>query len=144
MQRQIRVPCFHLELHSMPSDHLSVQQWQITLRQWLVLNQFTWPLAQGHQGVLDITICASVISGLSVLDSTIPGSDIGTLKFCRIHTRRAFGTTFETFVFSEWPHRLKRGFITTDWAQEKAVIEEDLAEREAILNDVWVKEERGF
>ena len=31
--------------------------------------------------------------------------------------------------------------MTTNWDKEKAVIEDDLAECEEILNDVWVKEE---
>ena len=34
--------------------------------------------------------------------------------------------------------------MTTNWDKEKAVIEDDLAECEAILNDVWVKEEGGL
>ena len=34
--------------------------------------------------------------------------------------------------------------MTTNWDEEEAVIEDDLAECETILEEVWVKEEASF
>ena len=57
-----------------------------------------------------------------------------------LHTRLQFGTTFETIPFREWTHELKRGFMIT----KQAIIEDDLAEIEKILEEYWITEEDRF
>ena len=44
------------------------------------------------------------------------------------------------FPFREWPHELKSGFMIT----KQALIEDDLAEIEKILEEEWITEEDRF
>ena len=61
-------------------------------------------------------------------------------KSSRFTPERAFGTTFETIPFREWPHELKRCFMIT----KQAFIEDDLAEIEKILEEEWDNRRRSL
>ena len=79
------------------------------------------------------------LTDCQLVDSNRFDGDIRSFKDRRVHSESAFGTTIEFRFFSEWPHTLKRGFMTmTETHFPGDITEEELLQR---LSDIKTAKE---